>query len=287
VVAGGVAVLVTFHRSWLKEHQDHEVWCLEQLRSLPVEERDRLDTAFSITETTAEAFAAEAAIALSLDSESEWQRELIGRGIMAYHYSSTGCVMRQGFRRRDRLTEEFSRAVNLMICWAGLRWVSEHSDRSDQIDRHLERVARRLLKAYVQKRLPISLLSLDRIAAIVRRTIERTEFAHPTPRGRGRRRRGQQRSKDREVYRHEFWLDTKVLSEGFGFLGSLAEARDERDREGLLHYHSALLALFLGSMPKLETADEEVAGTPYEFDRWVLGLVARLIPQLAGACQGL
>jgi len=82
-------------------------------------------------------------------------------------------------------------------------------------------------------------------------------------------------------------LDTKVLSEGFGFLGSLAEARDERDREGLLHYHSALLALFLGSMPKLETADEEVAGTPYEFDRWVLGLVARLIPHLAGACQGL
>lgn len=281
VIAGGVAVLVIFHRSWLKERPEREAWCLAQLRRLPPEERDELDTPFSIMDTAAEAFAAEAAIALCADSETNWQRELIARGIMAYHYSSTGAVMRQAFRQRDSLPADLGRTVNLMICWAGLRWLFDHSERSGQVDEHLERLGRRLLKAFAEKKLPVPLLPLERIARIVRRTIERIEAAHPTQWGRMERRRGKERGTDRKIYRHEFWLDTEVLAKGFSFLGSLADARDDQDRARLLAYHAAVLGLFLATMPNLEAAEEEVEGAPYEFDRWVLGVTAAIIPQLS------
>ena len=67
----------------------------------------------------------------------------------------------------------------------------------------------------------------------------------------------------------------------FGFLGNLSVARDATDRADLIRYHKAVLDLFLQTMPRLESREEEVEGPPYEFDRWVLDLTAGLIPQLA------
>ena len=83
------------------------------------------------------------------------------------------------------------------------------------------------------------------------------------------------------MYRNDLYLDTKILSRGFGFLGNLSVARDPTDRANLTRYHKAVLDLFLQTMPRLESPEEEVEGTPYEFEGWVLDLTAGLIPQLA------
>ena len=70
------------------------------------------------------------------------------------------------------------------------------------------------------------------------------------------------------------------MSNGFGFLGWLADATDSEDRQRLLDYCSAVLTLFLSTMPKIENPKREVDGTPYEFDRWVLRLTVAVVAQL-------
>ena len=169
-----------------------------------------------------------------------------------------------------------------MICWAGLREAKNHTKNSNKVaDPALERAEGRLFRAFVTKRLPVALLPLPRIAEITRRVTERIDARSPSPWGPRLRDRQRKQEESREVDRIDYWLDTEVLSSGFAFLGSLAEASEGADRQRLLDYHSAVLALFLSTMPKIERPEQEVEGTPYEFDRWVLGITAALVAQLS------
>ena len=284
IAAAGIAVLVVCHRAWLTAHPDREQWCLEKLRILQIKAPDEFDTPHSILDTSTEAFLGEAAVALMGESEALWTRELAARGVMAFYYTSTRSVMRQAFRRRTLLKDDFGRIVNLMTSWAGVRWAANHAQHMDQVaDPAVERAANRLLRAFVTKRLSVDLFPLARIAKITRRLTERIDARNPSPWGsrfHRRQRDDEQEREEREVDRNRYWLDTEVLSSGFGFLGSLSEASDTAEHERLLNYCSAVLTLFLSTMPKIENPKQEVEGTPYEFDRWVLRLTAAVVAQL-------
>ena len=147
-------------------------------------------------------------------------------------------------------------------------------------DPAVERATNRLLRAFITKRLSVRLFPLSRIAKIAQRLTERIDARNPSPWGPQYHRRQRDDEPEREVDRDRYWLDTEVLSSGFGFLGSLAEASDGVDRQRLLDYCSAVLTLFLSTIPKIENPDQEVKGTPYEFDRWVLRLTAAVVAQL-------
>lgn len=281
ISAGGIAVLLTYHRSWLTEHPEHERWCLDRLQLLAKEARDEIYSPHSISDTATEAFLGESGVVLMTETAAKWPRELAARGIMGFYYTSTRAVMRQAFRQRARLGEDFGGALNLLICWSGLRWVANHTERShENAGAQLERTANRLLNAFLEKRLGLALIPLERIAAMSRRATERIDSRYSSSWGQRFRSDQGNDEEDREVRRPHFWLDLEVLSNGFGFLGSLSEATDAEDRSQLLQYHSAVLSLFLSTMPTIERPEQETEGTPYEFDRWVLRLTAALIAQL-------
>jgi hypothetical protein len=283
ITAAGIAVLVTIHRDWLRDHPEREAWCFEQLKSSPAEEESTEYSAYTVMETSTESFLAEAALALMSERDETWLRELAARGVMGFYYSSTGTVLKQAFRLRESLREDFVRTVNLMMCWAAVRRVRGHREHTAEgVSETPDRAHARLLKAYVEKRLPFSIVTLERLAAIPRRAMEGITAQDTSWRGEHRR-RNRERSDDRNVYRNDFFFDSEILSRGFAFLGSLSQARDDADRAELIRYHRAVLDLFLQTMPALERPEEEVEGTPYEFDRWVLGLIAGLVPQLPSA----
>jgi len=276
IIAGGIAVIVTFHRSWLRDHPEAESWCLKQLRDIGHQKRNEQYSPHTISDTATESFLAEAAFALIPEIDEEWLREIAAFGITAFYYSSTRLVLKQAFQRRSILLEDFGRAINLMTYWSGLRMVINHAAHFQQPIERLERMKRRLILAFVKRTLPTRFISLERIGKISRKAIERIDSREPSS---WRRMSRHRRERDEKVYRDDLWLDTKVISSGFSFLGFLSGAVDESDRERLIRYHAAIIGLFLSTMPKLE-AGEELDGTPYEFDRWVLQLCTALIPQL-------
>ena len=133
------------HRAWLAAHPEHEQWCLEKLRTLQIEAPAQFDTPHSILDTSTEAFLGEAAVALIGESDAPWIRELAARGVMAFYYTSTRSVMRQAFRQRAVLKDDFGRIVNLMISWSGVRWAANHTQHMNQAaDPAVERATNRL-----------------------------------------------------------------------------------------------------------------------------------------------
>lgn len=283
IAAAGIAVLIVCHRTWLAAHPEYEQWCLDKLRILQIETPGQFDTPDSILDTSTEAFVGEAAVALIGESDAQWIRELAARGVMSFYYASTRTVMSQAFCQRAVLKEEFGRIVNLMICWSGVRGAANHAQHTNQTATPaVERAANRLIRAFVTKRLSVSLFPLARIAEITRRFTEQIDARNPSPWGPRFHRRPRDNKQEREVDRDRYWLDTEVLSSGFGFLGPLDEASDGLDRQRLLDYYSALSTLFLSTMPKIENPDQEVEGAPCEFDSWVLRLTAAVVAQLPG-----
>ncbi|MBZ5617746.1 MAG: hypothetical protein LAQ69_03270 [Acidobacteriia bacterium] len=280
IVSGGVAVLVTFNRSWLAERPDRQTWCMEQLQLVPPQERTEDSLPQSHVTTASEGFVGEAAFGLMPDLDSDWVRDRAAKGLAGYYYASTRFTIRRAFTQRVGLGSDFIRALNLVIFWSALRGVENNSQYSRDTTPDFERPLRRLIRAYAQKRLPVSLVSLDRVEALVRRAVARIKARDPSPWRRQARSQRTRRSNDVKLYREHFYLDTEVIKNGFGFLGSLDQAISVSDRAELISYHSLVLSLFIRSMPKLENDEEEVEGTPYEFDQWVCELVTRLIPQL-------
>ncbi len=281
IAAAGIAVLLIHQRTWLAAHPEYEEWCLTKLRMLQTAAPGQFDTPKSVLETSTESFVGEAAIALMCESGAPWVRELAARGVMAFYYTSTRTVMRRAYRQRAALRDEFGRLINLMVCWSGVRWAANAIQHKDQMaDPAVERASKRLLRAFVTKRLSANLFPLARIARMTRRLTERIDASKPSPWGPRFPRRQRDDETRREVGRYQYWLDTKVLSSGFGFLGPLTEASDRAERQLLLEYCSAVLTLFLSTMPKIESPHQKVEGVPYEFDRWVLSLAAAIVAQV-------
>ena len=137
----------------------------------------------------------------------------------------------------------------------------------------------RVVQAFVTKQLSAESIPFQRVSSISRRFEERMEARKPPSRHRLQR-DGIRQTEEREVDRSRFWLDTAVLSHGFGFLGSLAGVVDEHDRTRLLDYHEAILTVFTGTMPKVQGRHQRVEGTPYDFDLWILRTTAAVVAQL-------
>jgi hypothetical protein len=227
ICAAGIAVLVIRHPQWLAQHPERRTWCVAQLERLASTDPPHSDVPQSVLDTAAEAFMGEAAVALLPELDTLWVRELVARGVMAFYYTSTRCVMRQAFRQRQELGEDFDRIVNLMICWSGLRWAWNHTQHTESGPAAvIARSVPRLVRVFVERRLPVTLIPFERIAAMTQKLVERIDARNPAPWGRRFLRREGDPEESREVDRSNYWLDAEVLSSGFGFLGNLSVAVD-------------------------------------------------------------
>jgi len=74
-------------------------------------------------------------------------------------------------------------------------------------------------------------------------------------------------------------FDLDTIQAGFGWLGDLDIAQGATERDSWIRLIHEVLSVTLRMLPSTEE-DEEVDGTPYEFDRWVFELIARTIPKL-------
>ena len=223
-IAGGIALLVVRHRTWLSQNSELEGWCLDTLQELkPV---DTEDSPTSILSQSAELFFGEAGVALLPESSEEWVLRIAFEGVTGYYYNSTLYTMWRAYLLREQLGEKFGELVNLVVLWSALRRAAiaesgYHADRA-----LLTKYKSALFRRYIAGRLKGSLISLRQAEIMGRRLIER--ISRRSSSIEERRMREELRESIQEDREHDHKLDRDipdidlaVIQKGFGFVAGM------------------------------------------------------------------
>jgi hypothetical protein len=277
-LAGGIAVLLSCHRDWLKQNAQAEAWCLQTLSELKGSATtDSYPESWG--DTWEEAYRAEAALVLLCEREDEWVRRAVFDGVTGFYYESTLLVMQAAYKRRDDLGTRFDELVNLVIMWSATRHGANHEQRARAAE-VLKPYKDALFRRYQSGRLRGNPMSLVRAQALGRRLAERVLRQSPYREMRrlmrsGKRKPGERA--DRKLHRQVPHLDLTVLQKGFGFLAEMERA-SAQDRDWLFGYFQMLFDLEIRSLPGIDCEDDwEIDGTPHEFDLWMMQLAAAFV----------
>jgi len=281
-VAGGLAVLVIKHRSWLARNPDLEKWCLAMLRELkPV--KSEHDSPMSINNHGAEAFLGEAGVALLQENTEEWVLRMAFEGVTGSHYSSTLFTLWRAYLLRERLGHKFGELVNVMVLWSALRGAAVRDAGYYADDSKLAAYRTTLFRRYVTGKLRRSLIPLRRAEKLGRSLVERIERRSMSTGERQQRKAlrewNSERDGDRKLHREMPDIDLEVIQKGFGFLAAMVRQHLPGEGPLLEQYVRELFDLLMRTLPKPKDGDErsEIQGTPYESDRWIMARVAEFI----------
>ena len=282
-IAGGLAVLVIQHRSWLSQNPDVEQWCMTTLRELkPIQ--DENFSPVSINNHSAEAFLGEAGVALLQESNEEWVMRLAFEGVTGAHYSSTLFTMWRAYVLREKLGGKFGELVNVMVLWSALRYAAgrAHGLYTDDTLR-LPEFRGTLFLRYAAGKLGGSMIPLKRVELLGRRLVERIDRRTVPPEERRQREAHQKWRRDTrdddKLDREIPNLDLEVIQKGFGFLSLMVQEARPVEEAQLRQYIQELFDLELRSLPRPDAGDErsEIQGTPYHSDVWIMGRVTEFI----------
>ena len=304
VVCGGIAVLLTKHKPWVKEQEDRFQWCMDRLSEIAASSppEDELASSMSIITHSEDSFVTEAAVALLADEpSSKFARQLVASGITGFYYGTTSIAMWAGYRFRRELGDQFDRMQNLAVLWAALRMIGSRGNVLKADMARLPAWHSRLTKSFIEGTLPAERIPWQRIESFARRSLERMEIRYrtrwwePTQTEAGEESATETAAESnneednsqaishgrprRSVHYPGF--DIQVLHSAFSWLPNLTEAQDREERRGWIETWRELLTVVLRMVGSDEMDEnDELSGTPYAYDRWVFKGVAQLIPQM-------
>jgi hypothetical protein len=281
-VAGGLAVLVAQHRTWLSQNPNLENWCLTTLRNLkPVESEH--DSPVSITDNSAEIFLGETGVALLQESSEEWVLRMAFEGATGTHYNSTFFTLWRAYLLRHKLGEKFGELVNVMVLWSALRRAAIRESGYYADTTKLARFRAALFRRFVVGKLNAPLIPLRRAGILGRRLVERIDRRLMSNAERQERdahcRWASEQQADSKLSRKMPDIDHEVLQKGFGFLHAMLREELPNEQETLQKYVQELFDLEMRTLPRPEPDDEraEIQGTPYESDLWIMARVAEFV----------
>jgi len=281
-IAGGLAVLVIKHRTWLAENPDLETWCLATLRDLkPV--KSEHDSPMSINNHGAEAFLGEAGVAILQENGAEWVLRMAFEGVTGSHYSSTLFTMWRAYLLREQLGEKFGELVNVMVLWSALRRAAIRDSGYYTDDSKLGAYKATLFRRYTAGKLRRDLIPLRRAEILGHRLVERIERRSMSSGERQHRKAlrewNTERDGNRKLYREMPDIDHEVIQKGFGFVAAMVRQHLPGEEPRLAQYVRELFDSLMRTLPKPAAGDErsEIEGTPYQSDMWILARVAEFV----------
>lgn len=281
-IAGGLAVLVILHRTWLAQNPDLEKWCLSTLRELKPAESEHFSP-HAINNHGAEAFLGEAGIALLQESSEEWVLRMAFEGATGASYSSTLFTVWRAYVLRGKLGERFGELLNVIVLWSALRRAAIRESGYYGNTGELEKYRTTLFRRFVSGRLKGPLIPLRRAEILGRHLVERIERRSMSAVEREQREKHRkwslEHNADRKVHREMPDIDVDVIQQGFGFVWGMIDQHLPGEEQVLQHYVQELFDLLMRTFPPLEKDGErvEIDGTPYESDRWIMARVAEFI----------
>jgi hypothetical protein len=293
ITCGGIAVLLRFHPRYILDSEEKLKWCAEQLESTvsnPPRMRD-FDVPDAVGSHTWDCFWAEAVVMLlAEDPDDRHLRDWAGQAVMQFHYNATACALRTAWRERDRLNEDVWRLVNLSLLWAGTRHALSWARRLGAKNEAYNKWCDRSLDWFRDGKLPGDrLLDMARLNILFTRIADRQEI----------RARNQMQADEKGLIALEpgsglaqlamsryssslRWpgLDTGVLAACMDLV--VDACADKRFRRLQLDLMNALLGIVRWSLRSelSEKDDEDLRGTPSEFQRHVFDTIAGIMPHL-------
>jgi hypothetical protein len=283
-LAAGAAVLWLRHREWLKTQPTAEEWCLQAaglLMELGAPKEAFSDGAQAIAPWHWLGNSAQIAIArFSENPDDASVRELAANAITTPATESTAVALERAFRLRAILGVEFPRLVNLAVLWAGLRTCLLALARNEAPSTLGAHWRRRLIKAFVLKRVPSDRMPWVRLSDSAHRLYVRLmRRLHPAfPYQRRSRRSGGREARYRA--RFDSGFDFACLEAAVRWLPGPEQATTSLERGQWVDLHEELLGVSMAMMPAIDNTDVEVEGTPHDIEYRLYDRLCRVIPQL-------
>ncbi|BAQ66972.1 AAA family ATPase [Geminocystis sp. NIES-3709] len=123
-IAGGIAVLIHFHRSWLSDNSEREEWCLKYLKNIILNppQPDPFDTPEAIGNCHWDDFVAEALpLIWAEDKNNEEIRCFIALMIFTRHYSAISILFTRCYELKSVFLEDFTKLRLFLFEWAFIR----------------------------------------------------------------------------------------------------------------------------------------------------------------------
>jgi hypothetical protein len=233
-LAGGLAVLIAFHRDWLKQEPQREAWCLEHLvkvlRQPP--QRPALDHPESGHDLAWDSFLARVMPLLwAEEPDSPLWRECAFSLLTGYHYHAVARLFAAAFKVRDKLGPAWAELRRRAIRWAAVR------GKIRDVQLKAETVAR--VDAWLQKEMKAFCVPETK----PRRT-ESPSWAEEVKAVKGEMATILQ-DEDLPPFLLQVDLDQSLIRAALAWLPPLAQARHERERREWLDLHRELLGMVL------------------------------------------
>ena len=291
-VCGGVAVLLTYHAGWLAKNPEKLAWCHEQLKAVieSPPQRSELEIAESLNTLRWDSFVAEALVALlSIDPSQKDVRSHLATFVTWFYYSTTGVAMKAAFRLRDRLEDDFVRLQNLSVMWSGIRSIIQRASVLELDCTRWYGWKQRLVAAFEDQRIrrdPVAWARVGRIAGLALHRIEKArrrffdwDSAEPDDKPHDAANGPKQRRRRSRLHPG---LDVQLLQSAFDWIPQLNRASNSTERIAWLQLLKNALDIMIAMFDAevSEEDDDEVNGTPYQYDSWVFQKLAVSISQM-------
>jgi len=300
-ICGGISVLFTFHRHWLKSNSDKEKWCVEQIKTVLANPPKPGRFAYESDTTTFDwgSFCARIVPILWAEepASSEW-RGFAAFLVTSYKYKTVEILFATAAKYRKELGDGFSELQDFIFDWAEARWQSEFAGEKFDVvswtNKEINAFANHQRptkgvpwKGLVIKPAPrLSEMPLpsprtqqrsSKIRSFLRKLVARKPS--PSVKSQNARQLGLRRLRSkRQRGRPDF--DFNVIRSAYSWLPNLDDAADAGEREAWLEFWQQALRWSLEMIGTDTNEDDEIDGMPTDWDEWVFGRIGSLILQL-------
>jgi hypothetical protein len=286
-ICGCIAVLLSFHSKWFAANPDKLEWCrskLEKIHNAPPS-TSLFDADTAVGNNKWDAFSAECGVIfLRENSKDILARKLVAAAITAHHYQTTQLTIERMFHHRESLIPDYDQAIHLVLLWSHIRHMIDFSVRYELDADKWEKRRKQICQEFVQQKITTKRPLLQKLNATGAAECDEL-FKHKFPEREAQlKEMAKRRPKRREgLHITHPGIDLQIIVSSHTWL-DLKTANSPEERAKRLSIIRELLDLSLSAIPKIEDSDlQEIEGSPYGYDTWVYGLVARTLPHMTTA----
>jgi hypothetical protein len=173
---------------------------------------------------------------------------------------------------RHHLGAHFKQLLHFLLRWAAARWKWQRFLSKEEIRLELEEWRHRAIQAFVTQSITAEVPHWEEI-------VVQTQSRQAGPPEYVKRRRGIKKIRSQQ----DSGLDLPLIQAAYSWLPTLDQAVSESERAEWISFWKEALDCLLRRLATDTADEEEIPGTPYEVDHWVLDRIAGLITQLRHA----
>ncbi|RJQ47689.1 MAG: ATP-binding protein [Nitrospiraceae bacterium] len=272
-LCAGAAVLIEFHRDWLRKHPIKEEWCIKHLinTTKTPPSINRSDSSRNICRWKWYTFCAQAIpILWSENPDSKELRELVISLTTDKHYVTVEILFRQAAKHRHLLRDNLLQLQNFLLHWSAARYkltrviyvdVGRNKKQEKEKDR-IKKESDALAQQFINGITTLPMPKWNEIALID----TRPSLVAPDSKG--------------KFYPRDPGLNFEVIESAYSWIPSIDHAIDERDRKNMILFWEESLNCILWMLGNGSEEIEDIEGHPYTFERWVFQYIPDLILHL-------